>query len=160
MATKIGFTLDEAEVLRKIVGKKKTEEMPEWQEKIKNKIKEKKLPKEIGEIFWKICEDSAAYSFNRCLSLDTVVDTRNGHKMLYEVKNGDEILAYDIDNNINHYVKIINKYLSKSELYEVELNDKRKIKCSMKHKFLCSDKKMYTLEEIIVQNLEICVMLL
>ena len=38
MAVKIGFTLDESEQLRRIVGKKKTELMPEWKLKIQEKI--------------------------------------------------------------------------------------------------------------------------
>jgi len=69
MAHKIGFTLDEAEILRRIVGKKKTQEIKEWQSKIKQKIKENKLPKEVGDILWKIMEDSANYSFNKSHSL-------------------------------------------------------------------------------------------
>jgi DNA polymerase-3 subunit alpha len=69
MAHKIGFTLDEAEILRRIVGKKKTEEIKEWQSKIKQKVKENKLPKEVGDILWKIMEDSANYSFNKSHSL-------------------------------------------------------------------------------------------
>lgn len=69
MANKIGFTLDEAEILRRIVGKKKIEEIKAWRKKIQEKIKLNKLPKEMGEIFWKILEDSANYSFNKSHSL-------------------------------------------------------------------------------------------
>ena len=69
MANKIGFTLDEAEILRRIVGKKKTEEIKAWKKKIELKIKENKIPKEVGEILWKILEDSANYSFNKSHSL-------------------------------------------------------------------------------------------
>ena len=69
MAHKIGFTLDEAEILRRIVGKKKTEEIKEWKNKIEKKCKENKLPKEVGKILWKILEDSANYSFNKSHSL-------------------------------------------------------------------------------------------
>lgn len=64
MAHKIGFTLDEAEVLRRIVGKKKLEEVKTWKQKISDKVKENNLPKEVGEILWKILENSASYSFN------------------------------------------------------------------------------------------------
>ena len=69
MAHKIGFTLDEAEILRRIVGKKKTEEIKAWQQKIEQKCKENKIPKEVGEILWKILEDSANYSFNKSHSI-------------------------------------------------------------------------------------------
>ena len=69
MAHKIGFSLDEAEILRRIVGKKKVEEIKEWQNKIKEKCKEKKIPKEVSQILWKILEDSANYSFNKSHSI-------------------------------------------------------------------------------------------
>ena len=69
MAHKIGFTLDEAEILRRIVGKKKTEEIKAWKAKIENQCKKNKLPKEVGEILWKILEDSANYSFNKSHSI-------------------------------------------------------------------------------------------
>jgi len=38
MAVKVGFTLDEAEQLRRIVGKKKVDQMPAWKAKIEEKI--------------------------------------------------------------------------------------------------------------------------
>jgi DNA polymerase-3 subunit alpha len=69
MAHKVGFTLDEAEILRRIVGKKKVTEVRKWKKKIKNKITEKKLDSEIGKILWKILEDSANYSFNKSHSI-------------------------------------------------------------------------------------------
>jgi DNA polymerase-3 subunit alpha len=69
MAHKLGFTLDEAEILRRIVGKKKVDEIKEWKNKIEKKCKENKIPKEVGEILWKILEDSANYSFNKSHSL-------------------------------------------------------------------------------------------
>ena len=65
MAHKIGFSLDEAEILRRIVGKKKVDEVKAWKEKISEKIKENKLASEIGDVLWKVLEDSANYSFNK-----------------------------------------------------------------------------------------------
>ena len=69
MAHKIGFTLDEAEILRRIVGKKKTKEVKKWKKKILEKIKENNLDKEIGDILWAVLEDSANYSFNKSHSI-------------------------------------------------------------------------------------------
>jgi len=69
MSHKIGFTLDEAEVLRRIVGKKKVEEVKKWKEKISDKIKENNLAPEIGDILWRILENSANYSFNKSHSM-------------------------------------------------------------------------------------------
>ena len=69
MANKIGFTLDEAEVLRRIVGKKKVTEVKVWKEKIREKILEQNLSPEIGDILWGVLEDSANYSFNKSHSI-------------------------------------------------------------------------------------------
>ena len=69
MAVKIGFSLDEAEQLRRIVGKKKVDQMPKWQAKIEQKIQEKNLPEDAGEVLWRVAEDSANYSFNKSHSI-------------------------------------------------------------------------------------------
>ncbi len=58
-----GLTLSEAETLRKIVGKKKREEMPKWKEIIYKKAKDIKLDTAIADFYWQILEDSANYSF-------------------------------------------------------------------------------------------------
>lgn len=64
MANKVGFSLDEAEQLRRIVGKKKVDQMQSWKSKIEDKISENNLDPAIGDILWKVAEDSANYSFN------------------------------------------------------------------------------------------------
>ena len=69
MAVKVGFTLDEAEQLRRIVGKKKVDQMPAWKAKIEEKVQERNLPREIGDILWGVAEDSANYSFNKSHSI-------------------------------------------------------------------------------------------
>ena len=69
MAHKVGFTLDEAELLRRIVGKKKVKEVKKWKKKIKDKVKLNNLEKEIGDILWQVLEDSANYSFNKSHSI-------------------------------------------------------------------------------------------
>jgi len=69
MAVKVGFSLDESEQLRRIVGKKKVDKMPEWKAKINEKIKENELDPEIAEVLWKVAEDSANYSFNKSHSI-------------------------------------------------------------------------------------------
>lgn len=69
MAVRLGFTLDESEQLRRIVGKKKVNEMPAWQAKIRKKVEEQKLDPAIGDVLWKVAEDSANYSFNKSHSI-------------------------------------------------------------------------------------------
>jgi DNA polymerase-3 subunit alpha len=69
MAVKVGFSLDESEQLRRIVGKKKVDKMGEWKDKISQKIKDNNLDPAIGEVLWKVAEDSANYSFNKSHSI-------------------------------------------------------------------------------------------
>lgn len=69
MAVRLGFSLDEAEQLRRIVGKKKVDQMPKWQAKIEKKVKDQNLPEDAGEVLWRVAEDSANYSFNKSHSI-------------------------------------------------------------------------------------------
>ena len=81
MAEKVGFTLDEAEQLRRIVGKKKVAQMPEWQEKIRTKVEENRLTNawcgwngmEAADVLWQVAEDSANYSFNKSHSISYAI---------------------------------------------------------------------------------------
>jgi len=155
MAVRLGFTLDESEQLRRIVGKKKVDQMPEWQGKIRQKVTEQDLDSAIGDVLWKVAEDSANYSFNKCLLPETIVESEDGLKCLSEIKKGDSVLAYDVKNNIDHFVEVVDIHENEVEVYEVEMEDGTKICCSMDHKFLCGDKKMHTLRDIISQDLEI-----
>ena len=76
MANEIGFSLDDAELLRRIVGKKKVNEVKKWHKKIRKLVdKNEKLQEtniedqDVGDVFWKILEDSANYSFNKSHSI-------------------------------------------------------------------------------------------
>jgi DNA polymerase-3 subunit alpha len=60
-----GLTLEEAETLRRIVGKKKTEEMPSWKKRIYEAADELGLDEEISDFYWNALQASADYSFNK-----------------------------------------------------------------------------------------------
>ena len=69
MAVNVGFSLDEAEQLRRIVGKKKVDQMPAWKAKIEDKVRSNNLDPEIAAVLWKVAQDSANYSFNKSHSI-------------------------------------------------------------------------------------------
>jgi len=69
MAVKVGFTLDEAEQIRRIVGKKKVRQMSAWKRKIRDKVEANSLDTEVGEFLWRVAQDSANYSFNKSHSI-------------------------------------------------------------------------------------------
>ena len=60
-----GLTLEEAEILRRIVGKKKVDEMPEWKSKIYEAGQKQGIEEKISDFYWNALEASADYSFNK-----------------------------------------------------------------------------------------------
>lgn len=71
MAMAIGFSADDAELIRRAIGKKKVDEIKTWKEKIYQKTTENKLPQEVGDLFWQIVDASSRYQFNFSHSLGT-----------------------------------------------------------------------------------------
>ncbi len=63
MLVKVGLTPDEAEAIRKIVGKKLKEKVPEAKAKIAEVCKRNGHPPEIVDLLLKIAEDSGGYQF-------------------------------------------------------------------------------------------------
>lgn len=131
MAVKVGFSLDESEQLRRIVGKKKVAEMGAWKEKISNKIAENNLDPVIGDVLWKVAEDSANYSFNKSHSISyaylaaiTVYLKFNYPQQFflsllkfaqYEPNPHEEI--HKISQELNHFgIKLLPPDLSKSQI--------------------------------------------
>jgi hypothetical protein len=151
MAVKVGFTLDESEQLRRIVGKKKVDQMSAWQDKIKEKIQQNNLDTVIGEVLWKVAEDSANYSFNKCAWEEETVELQSGEiKMLKEVCVEDKIKAFDVQKKKDHYVSVLDVMKSEKEVFEFEMENGLSVTCSMEHKFLCQhDLKMHPISEIL-----------
>jgi DNA polymerase III subunit alpha len=149
------FTPQEADKLRKGIGKKKKEIVLSMKEKFINGAVKNLYNIEFINWCWSTFEASADYSFNKCLSPDTVVEAESGYKMMFEVQKGEKIKAYNIQNKCDHFTEVIDIYENQIELYEVEMEDGRKIKASLDHKFLCKDFTMRTLREIIINNLEV-----
>ena len=45
--------------------------------------------------------------------------------------------------------------ITQQDVYDIELSNGISLKCTLDHKFMCSNDKMYTLKEIINNDLEI-----
>lgn len=63
MLNKIGLSLGDADRVRKCVGKKLVEEMKEWQGKIYETAEKNGLDKSVGDVVWKVADESKNYSF-------------------------------------------------------------------------------------------------
>lgn len=148
-----GLSLVEAEGVRRCASKKMKDEMEIYKEKIYSQAEKLNLPKETADKFCQILLDSADYSFNKCLCPETLVECLSGEKKrLNQIKAGDLVLAYDVDNKKDHYVKVVDVHSNMVELFEVEFDDGGKIKCSLDHKFLTSSGKMMPLKDILLSG--------
>jgi len=147
------FTLSQADLLRRAIGHKEVSMMQEIEQPFLDGCKKVgKVNEEEAQEIFNMLRKSERYSFNKCLSPDTTVETKQGMKTLEEVQVGDFV------NSPNGYVEIINKYDNGiQELYEITLEDGKSIQCTLHHQFLCDDGRKHSLSEILEKNLEIAV---
>jgi DNA polymerase-3 subunit alpha len=91
-----GFSLGEADTLRKAMGKKDRELMAQQREKFVSGCKANKIDVKKAERIWDLIEKFAGYGFNKCLTADTRIDMADGsHKAITEIQAGDMVLTKD-----------------------------------------------------------------
>ena len=146
----IGFNLGEAEIIRRCISKKKKEEVDVWKAKIYAKCEENGFEKNVADLIWKICDDSASYSFNRCLSPDTMVEYENGgYSPMYQTKVGDKIKAFDFVLKRTYFTEVEEIFENAADLYEVTTSGGKKIKASLSHKFMTESGEMMKLSDVL-----------
>jgi DNA polymerase-3 subunit alpha len=150
-----GFNLQEADELRKAIGKKKADLMAKVKKKfISGAKKVGTVSKEEAEEIFGWIEKSARYSFNKCLDPETVIYVPNGSKMLHELEIGDVVLAPH--NNVDIFVEVVDIIQTgPKEVYEIALDSGDTLRCTLDHKLMCGDGQMRPLREVIEQDLEI-----
>lgn len=164
-----GFSMVDANKLRKVIGKKKRDEVGAWEEKIRKAGDELKIETSITDWYWNAIKASADYQFNACLAEDTIVEAlttdRAGiplehGKPLSDVKIGDWVRAKNVERGHNHYVKVANIFRQKAIVVEVIANCHEGfgtfiIKSSLDHKYLCSDGAMRPLWMVIRDSISV-----
>lgn len=133
------YIIAEGMVIHNCVGKKQVDKMPAFESKIMEGAEKNGVSKEAALYFWQVCQESANYSFNKCLGLDTYVESQTrGTIKISQVEEGEFIKAYDTKNDCDHFVKVVGIYRSKSKkLYDFSLGGgKIVIRSSMEHKYL------------------------
>jgi DNA polymerase III subunit alpha len=91
-----GFSLGEADTLRKAMGKKDRELMAAQREKFISGCKANKIDGKKAERIWDLIEKFAGYGFNKCLTADTRIEMADGsQKPITEVRAGDLVLTKD-----------------------------------------------------------------
>jgi len=160
-----GFTLSEADIMRKAMGKKNLELMAELKDKfIDGCIDISEMSKGKAEELFVELETFANYGFNACLVGETKLkNSKDGTITIDEIKtilnNNTKInlLSFLNDNFVeDECINIIDT--GEQEVIEIELENGEKVICTKNHKFLCSDNVMHTVEDIIDKNLDMLVM--
>ncbi len=91
-----GFTMGEADILRRAMGKKDRELMAKQREKFVAGCGERAIPKAKAERVWELMEKFAGYGFNKCLSGDSQIEMADGsRKRMTEIREGDVVLTKD-----------------------------------------------------------------
>lgn len=150
-----GFSAERADEIREIIGKKKKDQMDAILPEIRRTLRERDWSSAQIESFISLCVASSSYSFNKCLDPSTEVQTVGGTKKMLEVVAGDEVLAWETQLQVEHYVKVVEVIESEADLWEIELEDGIKLRSSLRHKYLCGDGQMHPLSEILEKELEI-----
>jgi len=146
------FTLNEGDALRSAVGKKEVQKIKEVGKLFIEKATQLgKLTKEEAERLFDVMKKAGRYSFNKSVVNDTTTITKDGScKKIKELKIGDEI------ESPYGYTKVIDKYKhGVQEVYEVELDNGKKITCTLSHKFLCDDGRIIPLFQILIEKRKI-----
>jgi DNA polymerase III subunit alpha len=91
-----GFTMGEADTLRRAMGKKDRDLMAKQREKFIAGCAEKGTKEAKAERVWELMEKFAGYGFNKCLTADTWVEMTDGsRKPITAIRDGDTVLTKD-----------------------------------------------------------------
>ena len=153
---RLGFSLVDANTIRDIVGKKKRDKIAEWEPKIFEMARKNGISEEAAKYVWDVANASADYSFNKCLSPDSIVSIQEGKTNLESVEIGDEILCFDYSTNKNIFRRVKNIYKQRAKLYEFHFENGACLRCSMDHKVMCEDGVMRRMKDVIGKFSVVC----
>ncbi|MDP3794831.1 MAG: DNA polymerase III subunit alpha [bacterium] len=137
-----GFTLPQADTLRKAIGKKIKSLLDEQREKLVTGMKANGIEARTAEAIWELFPPFARYGFNRCLTGDTrVMDPASGTlvtlKALYEKeKNLSTVLS--LERNLKIKNRTVSDVISngRKPVWKVTTRSGRSIKATANHPFL------------------------
>jgi DNA polymerase III subunit alpha len=150
-----GYTLGQADLLRRAMGKKKVAEMEKQREKFIDGSAKNGVSKQIAEKLFNEMLNFAEY----CLSYDTEVLTGEyGFFPIGEiVEKGIECTVFSLDNNGNIYTQPIAQWHNRGqqEVFEYCLDDGSMIRATKDHKFMTTGREMLPIDEIFERELDL-----
>lgn len=153
-----GFTEEEADIMRRAMGRKDSKLMEECSVKFIEGAVKKGYPKDDAEFIFSLIRAGERYSFNRCVSGDTIIKRYNTNhretvKSMYERVKSWPTRYYGYSYSIRGGKLVRNLikdiyYQGQQELFRVTLEDARYIDVTINHSFSTQDGTKLTLRDL------------
>jgi DNA polymerase-3 subunit alpha len=159
-----GYTESQVDKIRKIIGKKQSGEFAKLREDYMLRGKERGYSAKLLDEIIEVSAEFSGYGFNRSLLFSqkvTIIDSES-HEIrdvsIEDVKAGDLVFSRNEETGetIETEVKA-NHYHGKLKVFEVELDSREIVTCTMNHKFRTMDGRMLPLWMILRHDLDIVV---
>lgn len=150
-----GFDGGMADDLRKGIGSKDAKKLFALENNFLEGCKKVgKVTEEEAKTIFGWIKSAARYSFNKCITYDTIVETEGEiYKTITEINIGDKVKGPNLEKGQDEYIEVTNIYhQGEQEVYEVITETGKVIKCTLNHKFLCEDGVIRELIDIIGEN--------
>lgn len=160
-----GLSIADGYMVIKGIGKKKENIINKYKKKFIEGCVKNGVPQDVSCEYWeKFITPFASYGFNRCLDGSMVVkDKITG--IPYRLDELETLFRKDskpfviLDSCVNGVIvedELLDVFeTGEKEVYEIELDNGITLKATLDHKFMCSDEKEHTVDDIMKNDLEI-----
>ncbi|MBX7218799.1 MAG: DNA polymerase III subunit alpha [Blastocatellia bacterium] len=154
-----GYSLGEADLVRRAMGKKKREELDAHKAKFFKQAEERGHDRDKLEKLWQSLEGFADYAFNKCLTGDTpITDAETGAQVTLSQIASREVATtktFSFDGSQIFVNDIVEAFeTGEKEVVEIELEDGRTLRCTLDHKFY-TEQGFLPLWEILEKGLDL-----